>query len=253
MNGSFEVKKNGQVIGTAELRQQGLYCHVRCRCCLEGTGMQRLSLGVGKRVIDLGILVPMSGEFGMDTRIAAKRIPEGTPEFWVGERVRREAPPEETAREAPAAEMQPEPEEPAEAPMPAEQPAEAREAPMPASPGAENCGCPTDGPEQTPPHAADETAGENTAAEASAADAAALPEPPALEKAAAEDPAQAIPAALPGAEEMPVSAPKEEVPPEAAMVFHPVAEDAPFDQLSRLPEAVLATEGEQMGVVLPEE
>lgn len=252
MNGSFEVKKNGQVIGTAELRQQGLYCHVRCRCRLEGTGMQRLSLGVGKRVIDLGILVPMSGEFGMDTRIAAKRIPEGTPEFWVGERVRREAPPEETAREAPVGEPHPEPEAPAEAPMPVEQPA-AQEAPMPASPVAERRGCPADGPEQMPSPAAEETAGENMAVKAPAADAAVLPEPPALKEAAAEDPAQAIPAAFPGAEEMPVSAPEEEVPPEAVMVFHPVAEDAPFDQLSRLPEAVLAAEGEQMGVALPEE
>lgn len=245
MNGSFEVKKNGKVIGTAEIGQQGLYCHIRCRCRLEGTGMQRLSMAVGKRVIDLGILVPMSGEFGMDTRIAAKRLPEGIPEFWVGERARREAAPEEPMREAPVAEIQPAPaaEVTVETPMPAEQP----------SAEAVSQEAPPEGPFEEA-SIAGEMATEAPAMEAPLADEAAFAESPALEEAVTEGSAQETPAEMPTAEEVPAEAPaEEEAPPEAEMVFHPVAEDAPFGQLSRLPEAVLAMEGEQIGVAFPAE
>lgn len=111
MDGNYDVIRDGKVIGVAVLQRQGLYFRIRCRCRLEGSAVQRLTLCVGDWETDLGVLVPMAGEFGLDTRIVAKRLPSGEPEFLVGKRREETAPP----AEEPAMETMPSPQEAEEA------------------------------------------------------------------------------------------------------------------------------------------
>ena len=67
--------------GKVQVLRQGLYYQFHCRCRLSGSGMYRLFVRCGSREENLGIVVPMDGGFGLDTRIPVKRLGEGEMEF----------------------------------------------------------------------------------------------------------------------------------------------------------------------------
>ncbi len=81
MDGTYEVRMGDKAVGQASLRREGLYYHISCRCTLPGKEMYRLILGCGSKREDLGVCVPMEGQFGVDKKIPCKRLREGTPEF----------------------------------------------------------------------------------------------------------------------------------------------------------------------------
>ena len=77
----YDIVFENQPMGTAHMERQGLYFCFSCRCRLPGDGMYRIHALCGDRREDLGICVPMDGAFGMDKRLPAKRLGEGSPTF----------------------------------------------------------------------------------------------------------------------------------------------------------------------------
>ncbi len=68
----MEVTYLGQPVGSVEVKREGLYCRILCRC--ENCGeMLRLYAGEEK----LGLMMPCGGVLELQTRVAAKRIVEG--------------------------------------------------------------------------------------------------------------------------------------------------------------------------------
>ena len=70
MEGKFDVTLNGQATGTVEVKREGLYCRIVCRCRMVDGGIHRLYAGDEK----IGVLIPENGELTLETRVAAKRI-----------------------------------------------------------------------------------------------------------------------------------------------------------------------------------
>lgn len=64
-------------IGTARIKKEGLYYNIHCTCKLSGAVICRLVACCGSKQQDLGICVPMNGQFGVQTKIPVKRLGEG--------------------------------------------------------------------------------------------------------------------------------------------------------------------------------
>lgn len=80
MEDRFDVTHDGQSVGSVEVKREGLYCRVTCRCRMVGQGVQRLYAGEEK----LGVLIPENGALVLDAKVAAKRIKSGCA-FTLGE------------------------------------------------------------------------------------------------------------------------------------------------------------------------
>ncbi len=81
MSESFVIVQKGKPCGEAKAEKEGLYYHFSCRCRLPSGEMQRLVVSCGGKKEDLGVCVPMDGEFGVEKRIPRKRLGEGPMEF----------------------------------------------------------------------------------------------------------------------------------------------------------------------------
>ena len=68
-------------MGKAQVLRQGLYYAFRCRCRLPEGEVFRLCVTCGERKENLGVVIPMDGGFGLDTKIPVKRLGEGSMEF----------------------------------------------------------------------------------------------------------------------------------------------------------------------------
>ena len=73
MDGTYEVMLDGQTLGTVELRREGLYYHLSCRCRMVDSQVHRLYADGEK----IGVLLPKNGQLTMETRVAAKRLKPG--------------------------------------------------------------------------------------------------------------------------------------------------------------------------------
>lgn len=74
MQGKYEVTYEGQAVGTVELTREGLYYRVYCRCRVPDNAIHRLYAGGEK----IGVLMPDRGELVLDTKVAAKRLMDGS-------------------------------------------------------------------------------------------------------------------------------------------------------------------------------
>ena len=81
MEGTYDVMLGTQKMGTVTVRGQGLYWQFSCRCPLSGEVMYHLTVQVGNSCEDLGILTPLDGQFGINTKLAMKRLEQGSPVF----------------------------------------------------------------------------------------------------------------------------------------------------------------------------
>lgn len=77
MEGTYGVYFGTQLAGKVQVQRQGLYYRFTCRCRLTGEVMCRLRVTSGGRRENLGVVVPMDGGFGLDTRLPAKNLGEG--------------------------------------------------------------------------------------------------------------------------------------------------------------------------------
>lgn len=81
MEGFYPVYFGKEQVGKVQLLRQGLYYRFVCRCRLTGDVVCRLHVRCMDTWQSLGVVVPMDGGFGLDTRIPAKRLGEGSVEF----------------------------------------------------------------------------------------------------------------------------------------------------------------------------
>lgn len=77
----FDIRMGNEVVGTANVERQGLYYCFSCRCRLSGAVIYRLSVSCNGHHENLGVLVPMGDVFGLDTKLAVKRLGEGELQF----------------------------------------------------------------------------------------------------------------------------------------------------------------------------
>ena len=81
MVGNYEIRQGTSVIGTVEVKKQGLYYCFSCRCRLSGEVIHRLEVIKGGEITDLGVCVPMEGCFGTEKRVPVKVFRAGEAEF----------------------------------------------------------------------------------------------------------------------------------------------------------------------------
>lgn len=83
MEGNYGVYFGNDQVGKVQVLRQGLYYRFHCRCRLTGAVVCRLEVRCGQGRENLGVLVPMDGGFGLDTRIPVKRLTGDEPQFTV--------------------------------------------------------------------------------------------------------------------------------------------------------------------------
>lgn len=81
MEGNYGVYFGNQLAGKVQVQRQGLYYRFTCCCRLSGDVVCRLRVTCGDRRESLGVVVPMDGGFGLDTRLPVKRLGEGEMAF----------------------------------------------------------------------------------------------------------------------------------------------------------------------------
>lgn len=81
MEGTYGVYFGNQQAGKVQVLRQGLYYRFICRCQLSGDVICRLYAACGNNRENLGVVIPMDGGFGLDTRLPVKRLGEGNMEF----------------------------------------------------------------------------------------------------------------------------------------------------------------------------
>lgn len=77
MEGNYGVYFGNQLAGKVQVLRQGLYYRFICRCQLSGDVICRLQVTCGEKRESLGVVVPMDGGFGLDTKLPVKRLGEG--------------------------------------------------------------------------------------------------------------------------------------------------------------------------------
>lgn len=81
MEQSYEVYFGNRQAGKVQVLRQGLYYRFICRCQLSGDVVCRLVASCGDKRESLGVVVPMDGGFGLDTKVPAKHLGEGELKF----------------------------------------------------------------------------------------------------------------------------------------------------------------------------
>lgn len=81
MEGDYGVYFGNQLAGKVQVLRQGLYYRFICRCQLTGDVICRLTVSCGTNRESLGVVIPMGGGFGLDTKLPVKKLGEGKMEF----------------------------------------------------------------------------------------------------------------------------------------------------------------------------
>ena len=92
MEGIRSVYFEDTTVGNCRITREGLYYRIACRCSRVTEAVCRLVLQCKDQNIDLGVLVPVDGGFGLDKRIPVKQLPLGQPHFLINVPGRREEP-----------------------------------------------------------------------------------------------------------------------------------------------------------------
>lgn len=81
MEENYGVYFGSRLAGKVQVQRQGLYYRFACRCQISGDVVCRLHVRCGDKRENLGVVVPMDGGFGLDTKLPVKRLGEGKMEF----------------------------------------------------------------------------------------------------------------------------------------------------------------------------
>ena len=68
----FEIFYEDTVVGSAEIKREGLYYKMRCICIPPNDGIHKITVSDGVTVRDLGICVPLNGKFTVTARLPIK-------------------------------------------------------------------------------------------------------------------------------------------------------------------------------------
>lgn len=83
LEGNYSVYFGKERVGTVQVYRRGLYWQFVCRCRLYSKSLCRLQVTCCGQQVDLGILVPVQDDFGLEKKLPVKRLGEGTPEFRI--------------------------------------------------------------------------------------------------------------------------------------------------------------------------
>ena len=83
MKKEYDVMLVSEKIGSVRVREDGLYTHFSCRCKISGEVMFTLKMRHQGGELELGLLSPMDGCFGIEKRISTKQTGEGRWEFYL--------------------------------------------------------------------------------------------------------------------------------------------------------------------------
>ena len=81
MEGNYCVTFGQAEVGNVQVRREGLYWRFCCRCRITGDVVCRLVVQCGNSRESLGIVVPDGDVFHLDTRLPAKKLEQGIPQF----------------------------------------------------------------------------------------------------------------------------------------------------------------------------
>lgn len=71
---SYAIYQDNTKIGSAQVRREGLYWHIRASCALRGERVLRIYAYNGENCVNLGVLIPEEGELRLTRRISAERV-----------------------------------------------------------------------------------------------------------------------------------------------------------------------------------
>ena len=72
-----EIHYNGEKIGTATIKKEGLYYSFQCLCRFDDKKIHRLTAYGETGIVDLGICVPFGNDFAVNTKVAASKLGKG--------------------------------------------------------------------------------------------------------------------------------------------------------------------------------
>ena len=81
MQQEYPVISGNETIGKVQVLRRGLYYQIRCRCDISGAVKYKLTVGCGENTLDLGLCIPYSDGFGIDTSVSVKQLGEGELNF----------------------------------------------------------------------------------------------------------------------------------------------------------------------------
>lgn len=81
MDGEYDILMGKEVVGTAIVDQQGLYYRFCCRCRISGSVMYRITVSCNGHHENLGVVIPMGTGFGLNTKLAVKKLGKGPFQF----------------------------------------------------------------------------------------------------------------------------------------------------------------------------
>ena len=71
----YDIMMDSQVVGQAEVMQEGLYYRFSCKCTPPDNSIHRILVGDGNNTKDLGICVPTGEWFCLVARVPVKYLP----------------------------------------------------------------------------------------------------------------------------------------------------------------------------------
>ena len=90
MSRCYDLYFGETVIGQVTVVRQGLYDWITCTCMLPDRVMYRLWARTDTDIVDLGILYPQNGSYGLNTRLPMKRLGQGRISFFAEEKDKNE-------------------------------------------------------------------------------------------------------------------------------------------------------------------
>lgn len=82
MDGTYEVCRKDEVVGRCSVTREGLYYSFHCLCRVLDGEIHRLWICCGDRTVDLGVLAPMQGGFGLRKKLPVKLFSGDEPKFY---------------------------------------------------------------------------------------------------------------------------------------------------------------------------
>ena len=80
--GLYDIYKDGNKIGKAEVSREGLYYRFRCNCDLPDEKIYRLTVTCGGKTESLGIPIPNGDTFWLSTRLPVSKFSGDEPHFY---------------------------------------------------------------------------------------------------------------------------------------------------------------------------
>ena len=86
LNNYADVHLDHKTVGTANIKRNGLYYQIHCRCNVPDDRVYRLMAKCDGRSVDLGVCVPFEDGFGVDTMVSVKKIGTDSISFYLTDR-----------------------------------------------------------------------------------------------------------------------------------------------------------------------